>query len=374
MAPVTAVGEQTTLTDRKHRAGQRIVMGIGGAAITDDERRLIREVKPAGFILFARNVEEPAQVRELNRELASLLPDSLPPLLSVDQEGGRVLRIKATRWPPMRTLGHIAHLPTTRQVALAMADELRAMGFNLDYAPVADVDSNPRNPIIGDRSFGRDPATVAQHVVAFASGLHARGIIGCVKHFPGHGDTSVDSHKALPVVDKELYDIQHVELVPFREAVEAGIGLVMTSHVMFPALDEQYPATMSTAVLRGLLREDISYDGVVISDDMEMKAVRGRWPLAEVLEQATRATVDLFCIGRSFEPDLTLTHSAWEGLVRLQESDPTFDTLATDSMKRLHALRERFLLSPPPAADLSVVGSPAFQALAAQLISRGGLA
>ena len=190
---------------------------------------------------------EPAQVRELNRELCSLLPDSLPPLLSVDQEGGRVLRVKNTRWPSMRTVGNLDHLPTTQQVAAAMGTELRSMGFNLNFAPVADVDSNPRNPVIGDRSFGRDPARVAQQVVAFAQGLEAKGVIACVKHFPGHGDTDVDSHKALPVVDKDLYDIQNVELVPFRAAVEAGISMVMTSHVLFPALDGEPPCPASSA-------------------------------------------------------------------------------------------------------------------------------
>ncbi|HCH61694.1 MAG TPA: beta-N-acetylhexosaminidase, partial [Deltaproteobacteria bacterium] len=339
-----AQGDETTLADHKRRAGQRILMGIGGPALTADERRTIREIRPGGFILFARNVVEPAQVLELNRELWSLLPDRNPPLLSVDQEGGRVLRVKSIRWPAMRTVGNLDHLPTTQQVASAMATELRAMGFNLNFAPVADVDSNPRNPVIGDRSFGRDPDKVSHQVVAFARGLEAHGIIACVKHFPGHGDTDVDSHKALPVVDKDLYDIQNVELIPFRTAVEAGIGMVMTSHVLFPALDDQYPATMSRKVLHRLLREDLGYDGVVISDDLEMKAVRGRWRMAEVLDRASRASVDLFCIGRSFEPDLTLSIESWEVLIRLQESDPGHHAQARTAVRRLDALRERHWL------------------------------
>jgi len=370
--PVTASGEQTTLADRKRRAGQRIIMGLAGTGLTDDERQLIREVRPGGFILFARNIEEPGQVRELNRELTSLLPKSVPPLLSVDQEGGRVLRIKKTRWPAMRVLGNIDRPQTTHQVACAMADELRAMGFNLDYAPCADVESNPRNPVIGDRSFSRRPDRVSEHVRAFASGLHSRGIIGCVKHFPGHGDTDVDSHKALPVVDKELGDLREMELVPYRDAVDAGIGLVMTSHVLFPALDDKFPATMSRRVLHGLLREELGFQGVVISDDLEMKAVRDRWPIHEVLDRATHATVDLFCIGRSFEHDLTLTMAAWESLIRIQEADPGQHDRTTDAVQRLRDLRERFLLSPPPPADLSVVGCPAFVALAAELHRMGG--
>jgi beta-N-acetylhexosaminidase len=346
-------------------------MGLAGPGLTEDERTTIRQLQPGGFILFARNVVEPAQVAELNRELVSLLPDRYPPLLSVDQEGGRVLRVKNTRWPAMRTLGNIEHLPTTGQVARAMASELRAMGFNLDFAPVADVDSNPRNPVIGDRSFGRNPEAVAKHVVAFLQGLHAHGIVACVKHFPGHGDTDVDSHLALPVVDKDVRDLQHLELVPFRAAVNAGVDMVMTSHVLFPALDDAYPATMSARVLQGLLRNDLGFAGTVISDDLEMKAVRGRWSIEEVLERASTATVDLFCIGRSFEHDLTLTMQAREALIHQQEAEPALDRHAIDSVKRLNALREKHLIDPPPAPELSVVGCAAFQALAADLHRRG---
>jgi beta-N-acetylhexosaminidase len=366
-----AQGDETTLADRKRRAGQRIVMGLAGPALTADERQVIREIRPAGFILFARNVAEPAQVLDLNRELQSLLPERVPPLLSVDQEGGRVLRIKNTRWPAMRTVGNLDHPATTRRVAAAMATELRAMGFNLNFAPVADVDSNPRNPVIGDRSFGRDPARVAEQVVTFSAGLQSQGIIACVKHFPGHGDTDVDSHKALPVVDKDLYDLQNVELVPFRAAVEAGIGMVMTSHVLFPALDDDHPATMSRKVLHRLLRKDLGYDGVVISDDLEMKAVRGRWRIEQVLDRASRASVDLFCIGRSFEHDLSLSIESWEVLIRQQEAEPGHHKQARTSRRRLRALREKYLLHLPAPPDLSVVGTAAYQAFAAELHRRG---
>jgi beta-N-acetylhexosaminidase len=192
-----------------------------------------------------------------------------------------------------------------------------------------------------------------------------------VKHFPGHGDTDVDSHKALPVVDKDLYDLQNVEMVPFRAAVEAGIGMVMTSHVLFPALDDAHPATMSRKVLHRLLRADLGYDGVVISDDLEMKAVRGRWRIGEVLERASQASVDLFCIGRSFEPDLSLSIESWEVLIRLQESDPGHHMQAETAARRLNTLRERHLLDLPPPPALSVVGTAGFQALAADLHRRG---
>lgn len=366
-----AVGHTTTLAERKRRAGQRLVLGLAGASLDQEQRRFFREVAPAGFIHFARNIESAAQIAELNRELVDLCPDDRPPLLSIDQEGGRVQRLKDTPWPSMRALGNLADLPTTRQVAAAMAEELRATGFNLNFAPVCDVDSNPKNPVIGDRSFGKRPAEVAAQAVAFLEGLHSHGVIGCAKHFPGHGDTSVDSHLALPVVDKELGELREVELPPFRAMVKAGVGVVMTSHVLFPELDRELPATLSEKVLRRLLREELGYQGVVISDDLEMKAVRGRWAVPEVVELATRASVDLFCVGRSFEHDLTLSAQLFDALVRSQEQGQTLDEAARDATNRLWALRVRFLRATPAPPPLSVVGGPAFRALAAFVRARG---
>jgi len=362
-----AVGAQTSLADRKRRAAQRLIIGFEGTSPSEDFKHFVRQAPPAGFILFARNVEEPAQLLELNRELRDLLPASLPPILSVDQEGGRVLRIRDTAWPPMRWLGNADDLELTRAVAAAMAGELRAMGFNLDWAPVADVDSNPDNPIIGDRSFSRDPERVARHVLAFVQGLHAAGMMGSVKHFPGHGDTSVDSHLDLPVVEKDVPDLEHCELVPFQHAVAAGIEVVMTAHVVFPAWDEAHPATMSHHILKGWLRGQLGHQGIIVSDDMEMGAVRGRYPLEMQLDLACRATVDLFLCCK----ELDLQMEAWETLIHLQETDKTHDDLSLLSTKRLGALRERFLLNPPPAPAVDVVGGRANRDLALQVTARG---
>lgn len=362
-----AVGEQTSLADRKRRASQRLILGFEGTSVPESLRSFVREAPPAGFILFARNIEEAAQVRELNRELHGLLPAAMPPLLSVDQEGGRVLRIRDTQWPPMRWLGNADDPGLTHQVAQAMAGELAAMGFNLDWAPVADVDSNPANPIIGDRSFSPDPEVVARHVLAFLGGLHGAGLMGSVKHFPGHGDTSVDSHLDLPIVEKELPDLEQCELLPFRRAIEAGVEIVMTAHVVFPEWDEHNPATMSERILRGWLRDRLGHQGVVVSDDMEMGAVRGRYPLEHQLDLACRATVDLFLCCKSID----LQVEAWETLIKLQEQDPTHDRLSQDSMRRLLALRERFLLERSPVPPLDVVGGIANRDLALAVAARG---
>jgi beta-N-acetylhexosaminidase len=363
-----AMGEQTSLAERKRRAGQRLIVGFAGSSPGPEFREFVRAAAPAGFILFARNVEEPAQVRELNRELGGMVPDQTPAFLSVDQEGGRVQRVRETQWPPLRSVGNIDHLPSTQQFARALADEVRALGFNLNFAPTSDVDSNPANPVIGDRSFGRDPAKVALQVAAYIEATQARGLIACAKHFPGHGDTSVDSHLDLPVVDKDLSELRRTELVPFAAAVRAGVGMVMTAHVLFPELDEDHPATMSRKVLHRLLRDELGYDGVVISDDMEMKAVRGRYELQHQLDLACRATVDLFCVSES----LDLCWEAWETLVRLQEEDAAHDAFAKDSMTRIMALRERFFLAPQAVPDVSLVGTIEHRMLAKTLEARGG--
>ncbi len=327
---------------------------------------MIREIRPAGFCLFQRNVVEPAQVQELNRELAASCPAEFPALLAVDQEGGRVQRVRApaTVWPPMRAVGRFPE--RVADVSRAMAVELRAMGFNLNFAPVADVDSNPDNPVIGDRSFGRDPAEVGRLVADFVRAHQGEGVIACAKHFPGHGDTSVDSHLDLPVVDRTEDALRDCELVPFRAAVKAGVATVMSSHVVFPALDPDLPATLSPVVIPSLLRGELGFDGVVFSDDMEMKAVAGRWPVDRAVDLATRAGVDVLLVCAT--PELQVAF--FEALVTAQEADPGHDRAAAAAVERVQGLRARFLRAPPPAPDLDVVGVAEHRALAGAVAAR----
>ncbi len=351
---MNTVGLTTSTADRKRRAGQRLIIGISGTSVSDSERAFIREARPGGFILFARNVEDPAQVRELNRELASLLPTDVPPIRCVDQEGGRVQRVRApaTVWPPMRWVGNVGEPAFTEAVGRALAREVYALGFDLDFAPDADVDSNPKNPIIGDRAFAGDARGVGTHAAAFIRGMQDEGIIACAKHFPGHGDTATDSHLELPVVEKDPPDLEQLELPPFAASIAAGVGTVMTAHVMYPGWDEDLPATMSSRILRGILRERLGFSQVLISDDLEMKAVRGRYPLRLQLEASSEASVDSYLVCS----ELGLQVDTFETLVRMQEDDKRQEDLAIAAVGRWHALRERFLLTRPPQPDLDVLG------------------
>lgn len=366
---MNTVGLTTSTADRKRRAGQRLIVGLSGPSLTGDERAWIKECRPGGFILFARNVEEPAQVRELNRELAALLPVETPPIRCVDQEGGLVQRVKApaTVWPPMRFVGNVGDLRFTGQVARALARECLALGFDLDFAPVADVHSNPKNPIIGNRAFASTPEATARHVAAFVEAMQDEGCIACAKHFPGHGDTAADSHLELPVVEKEPPDLEQTELPPFRASIRAGVGTVMTAHVLYPGWDEQRPATMSTRILRDILRDRMGYDGVIVSDDLEMKAVRGRWPLEEQVRDASTATVDVFLVCK----ELDLQVQTFEALVRAQEEDKRQEDAAIDAVKRWNRLRERFLIGRPPQPGLDVLGCMAHQELALRARAEG---
>jgi beta-N-acetylhexosaminidase len=269
------------------------VVGFPGPE-PDAELRALMEAGVLGAILFGRNVGTPketaARVATLKRWAGRPFP------VSVDQEGGRVARFRGSpfaRLPPMRTVGIGGDLEVARAVGRVLAFELRALGIDWDFAPVLDVDTESTNPVIGDRSFGRDPGLVARMGVAVAEGLEAGGVASCAKHFPGHGDTTQDSHQVLPVLPHGMERLKAVELVPFLAYARAGLASVMTAHVRFPALGEDVPATVSQVAMQGLLRGALGFRGVAVSDDLEMKAIADP---PEAAVQAVRAGVDVLLV------------------------------------------------------------------------------
>src|SRR5438874_2969329 len=258
----------------RHQIGQLLLAGFNGHQIPPELRSLAKEFGLGGVILFARNVAEPEQVAELSFDASRLVPD-LPVWVSVDQEGGRVARLKKpfTEWPPMATLGRSGDVGLAIRFAAALAAELKAVGITLDYAPVLDVHTNASNPVIGDRALAEKAQDVARLGAAIVSTLQAEGIAACGKHFPGHGDTATDSHHELPLVEHPPERLREVEFLPFKAAIEARVATIMTAHVLVPSLDEARPATLSKRIVTGLLREELRYDGVIVSDDLEMKAL-----------------------------------------------------------------------------------------------------
>lgn len=249
-----------------------LVVDVPGPTLDDATRRHLAHYGFAGVCLFRKNVQHRRQLAELVEQIREVLgPEAL---IAIDQEGGAVLRTTdLPEAPSAMALGAADDPALAEAVGAAVGRGLISLGINWDYAPVLDVNTDPRNPVIGDRSFGSDPAKVDELGLSWARGLEGAGVMACVKHFPGHGDTYLDSHLALPVVRKPREQLEAVEFYPFRRAVEAGISSIMTAHILYPALDPEYPATLSQAILTGLLREEWGYDGLVVTDSMDMQAI-----------------------------------------------------------------------------------------------------
>ena len=331
----------------RRQVGRLLIAGFDGQALPIELRSLSREFGLGGVILFAKNIAEPDQVAELCYEAARLVPD-LPLWVSVDQEGGRVARLKApfTEWPPMASLGRSGDAGLAERFARALAAELRAVGVSLDYAPVLDVHTNPRNPVIGDRALSDNPEEVARLGGVIIRAMQAEGMAACAKHFPGHGDTSADSHLELPLVEHPIERLREVELVPFKAAVEAQVASIMTAHVLLPALDEERPATFSKRIVSGLLRGELKFEGLILSDDLEMKAVADRYDVPAAAVLAVEAGCDglLMCSG-----DHNLQAAALEALIHAAEDQQLRLTRLEEALERHQKAKERFLTAPVAA-------------------------
>ena len=333
------------------------VIGFPGASPDREVERLIDE-GVGGVILFKRNVESPAQVASLVRALKTRA--GRPLLASVDQEGGRVARLRGspfTALPPMRQLGQSGDAAFVERAGKLLALEVRAMGFDVDFAPVLDVDTNPANPVIGDRSFHREAAEVARLGVALARGMEAGGVASCAKHFPGHGDTAKDSHLDLPSLPHGLERLRQVELLPFAEYAKAGLASVMTAHVIFDALDPGVPATMSTRVMDGLLRKELGFQGVVVSDDLEMRAIADHFKVERAVVEGVKAGVDCFLVCHHAD----VQRRAIEALVKAVESGEVKRERLEEARGRMAALARRFVHGPEDL--LGTLGTPAHEAL-----------
>ncbi|MEV4532913.1 glycoside hydrolase family 3 protein [Asanoa sp. NPDC049518] len=270
--------------------------GFVGTTPPDWVRRWLGEGL-GGVALFARNVRDPEQIAALT---AALRAERADVLVALDEEAGDVTRFESrsgSSRPGNLALGAVDDVALTEEVARDLGRELAAVGINLDYAPDADVNNNPDNPVIGVRSFGSDPALVARHTGAWVAGLQGAGVAACAKHFPGHGDTAVDSHHDLPHIPRDRAGLDTVELLPFRSAIAAGVQAVMTGHLLVPAVDPHVPATLSRAVLTGLLRDELGFQGAVITDAMEMRAVVDGFGFEGGVVAALAAGADAICVG-----------------------------------------------------------------------------
>jgi beta-N-acetylhexosaminidase len=355
----------------RRQIGQLLIAGFNGEQLPVELKSIANEFGLGGVILFARNVAEAEQVAELSGEAVRLVPE-LPLWVSVDQEGGRVARLKApfTEWPPRATLGRSGDPALAERFARALGAELRAVGVSLDYAPVLDIHTNPKNPVIGDRALADEAELVSTLGSVIIRALQGEGVAACGKHFPGHGDTSTDSHLELPLVEHPPDRLRAIEFAPFRAAIAAGVATIMTAHVFVPSLDDTRPATLSRRVVSDMLRHELGFEGVIISDDLEMKAVASTYAVPAAAVMAIDAGCDalLICSG-----DHAAQSAALEALVHAIEDGRLSATRVEDALKRHVRAKERFLAAPVPSRGLrgralrQVLGRDEHQAIAHEM-------
>lgn len=350
------------LKPMSEKLGQLMIMGLRGKELTSEESQFIIKNNIGGVILFDRNIDSPLQLHKLCSDLHNLrhkTRDKIPLFVSIDMEGGRVARLKApfTQWPALAKLGQLDSTSVAFQFGLMMGCELRAMGINLDYAPCVDVLTNPKNKVIGDRSLSTNPENVAKLASAVVRGYIKSEVIPCAKHFPGHGNTLVDSHDDLPVEDADLERLKNVELVPFKKAFRARLDLVMTAHIRFPKVDPEWPVTLSKKFLQEILRGELRYKNMVISDDLDMKALAKHYPFEQIPVRALQAGCDivLYCNIAEHPPKAleAIGKALRDGGLKQSEIDEKYN--------RVVSLKKNMLAKPDPlpiAEATKFVGHP----------------
>ncbi|UKY52602.1 glycoside hydrolase family 3 protein [Streptomyces inhibens] len=342
MTPFAGSAHSVRSTDTLTRDALAVLQpGFTGTTAPDWLLRRVGEGL-ASVGLFGRNVADPAQLAALTERLRREREDIL---VAIDEEGGDVTRLEVrggSSFPGNHALGAVDDTALTREVARELGRRLADCGINLNWAPSADVNSNPDNPVIGVRSFGADPQLVARHTAAYVDGLQSAGVAACTKHFPGHGDTAVDSHHDLPRITADLTTLQERELVPFRAAVAAGTRAVMSAHILLPALDAEHPATLSPAALRGLLRAPVAegglgFDGLIVTDGMEMQAISATYGIERGSVLAIAAGADAICVGGGLADEDTVLRLR-DALVRAVRDGELSEKRLADAAARVRAL------------------------------------
>ena len=300
------IGDKLKVLSISEKVGQLIMAGTDAIKVNEEVEELIRSYHVGGFIFYGNNIKNVKQALQLFNDIKQVntqQKSGIPLFMSVDEEGGRVSRMPSplTKIPSAKKMGATLNEQLVSQTGNVLGDQLQAFGLNMDYAPVLDVNSNPKNPVIGDRAYSSDANIVSEMGIAVMKGLQQRNIIPVVKHFPGHGDTSVDSHIGLPIVHHNIERLRQLELVPFKQAIAEGADAVMIAHILMPKIDKSAPSSFSPIIIHDLLREELGFTGVVISDDMTMGAITQHYDMGEAAVQFIQSGGNIVLVGHGIE-------------------------------------------------------------------------
>ncbi|MFC4799500.1 beta-N-acetylhexosaminidase [Neobacillus sp. GCM10023253] len=333
------------------KIGQMILAGISGTTMDPNAQKLISQFHVGGIIFFKNNFETPEQTVQLVNQLKAENSSNLPLFLSVDQEGGRVTRLPGglANFPPNGQIGQVYDPEFSYKVGTLLGQELKEFGLNLDFAPVLDINSNPNNPVIGDRSFGNNSEIVSELGIQTMKGIQSQNVIPSIKHFPGHGDTSVDSHLDLPIVNKSLKELKELELIPFERAIDDGADVVMVAHILLPELDKTNPASMSKAIMTDLLRKQLSFRGVIITDDMTMGAITEHFDIGKAAVESVKAGSDIILVGHDYNNVVKITSSLKTAVQNGEISEQRLN----ESIERIIQLKRKYSIN-----DTKVVENP----------------
>jgi len=345
----------------REKLGQLFIIGLTGTELSKAEEDFLVNNNIGGIVLMGRNSQTPEQTHKLCCSIQKLRHQTkykTPFFISVDMEGGRVARLKEpfTQWPPLKKLGEIDSPSLAFNMAMSMGRELRAVGINIDFAPCVDVLSNSNNKVIGDRSLSSDAEIVAKMSSALIRGYMKSELITCAKHFPGHGNTMVDSHEDLPTEDANIERLNSIELVPFRKAIRSRVDLIMMSHVLFKSIDATYPASLSV-VINKLLREELRYRGLIITDDLDMKALTRHWSVEEIAIKAIEAGNDLllYCNEPSVPPRAidAIEKAVSETRISLARIEDSYQRISKLKRESIH------MIDPLPWSEIKgIIGNP----------------
>lgn len=361
------------------KVGQLLIVGIGGRQVSSVAEAHITKRFVGGFILFRRNIQTPKQVAALTaglQQVAQQTPNGIPLFIAIDQEGGNVVRLEkgATVLPGNLALGATRSQALAEKAGELTAIELAAVGVNLNFAPVMDVNTDPRNPVIGVRAYGESPTLVSQLGKAYIRGLQRNGVMATAKHFPGHGDTDVDSHKNLPIVTHEKGRISTVELVPFRAAIASGVAAIMSAHILYPALDAELPTTLSHEILTKLLRRQLGFEGLIITDDMEMQAIDAQYEIGNAAVLAVQAGADIVLVSGTLKKQQRVYNALRQAVRSGDISETRLDTTVRRILKTKSTWgifeRAAHNIEAPSDEDLSRVGRAEHRKIAQTIATR----